>query len=214
MSLDEITLYREQQKRKHQEHMAKIKLQEKIIAMLKDKSKTPPNIIQNFARKYVLQETINILTDVPGLFKKRIPIYEINFFEQEIQNVMNQIEIDSQKENFNKIIKDLTKDVKDEDVKKAIIESLNISDTLLVHNNIKEIIYWIQVDLRVYGPYPEMPLYIENVDTMIYFTKEQQNLLKHIWDKIDPSTNNGHNGLRYKQMLDCSKSLVELYNIT
>lgn len=214
-NLNQMALYKEEQKKKHQAHIKKLDLQKKIIDLLKDKSNNPPNVIQNFARKYVLRETLNDLQkqNIPGLYIKRFPISEFNFFDHAIQD---QIEANIKKERddtYNKIISEATADISDEVIKKAIIESLNINGDILeneAYNSVKETIYWIQIDLQIYGTHPELPYYVEETGNTVYFTASQQKELKNIWNNINQSTSRG---IRYKQMLDCSKSLVELYSI-
>jgi len=210
---NQMALYKEEQKKKHQAHLKNINLQKRIISLLKDNSNNPPNIIQHFARKYVLRTTINDLHGVPGLYTKRFPISEFNSFDHTTQE---QIEASLNKEkqdNYNRIVSEVTEGVNDEAVKKALIESLSMNGGILDNNNnnpIKDTMFWIQIDLQIYGPHPELPFFLEEANMTIYFTKLQQKELKYIWDNINPNISRG---IRYKQMLDCSRSLVELYNL-
>ena|SRR5437868_5589668 len=213
MNSDQLSIYKEERKRKYEEHIRKTNLQKKIISLMKDKSNNPANVIQKFARNYVLRKTVNDIHDVPSLYRKRIPISEFNFFDHTIQEQIETSIDKEKKDNYDRIVKELTEGVTDETMKKAIIDSLDINGDILdncEYNPINETIYWVQVDLRIYGPHSELPCYIEDVDMTLYFTKKQQKHLKHIWNCIDPSVSRG---LRYQQMLDCSKSLVELYNM-
>ncbi len=79
------------------------------------------------------------------------------------------------------------------------------------HDQIYEILFTIGIDLRIYGDNPDMSCYVPELDQTMYFTLEQQTKIKNVWSRINPSTDAG---IKYQQILDCSKAMAEYYKKT
>jgi hypothetical protein len=203
--MDPLSEYREKQRLRHEKETRKIYIENKYKDLIiLDKITRSIYRIKYFIKKYVFRETINHIYDIPGLFRKRLAIRKINLYDHMMQEA---IEIEKMNK-FTEAIEELTAGIVEEEeyMRETIIESYKFINEATDKD---DILYWIQIDLNIYGPYPEIPFYIDKYQHTLYFTKEQQNTLKLLWDQIDPTS---VNGLRYQQMLDSTKALVELYN--
>lgn len=67
----------------------------------------------------------------------------------------------------------------------------------------------LALDLRIFGKFPDMEYYIDELNKSIKFNNEQQSIIIKEWEKVDPDT---EKGMRLHQILDCSKALCDFYN--
>jgi hypothetical protein len=163
--IDQISLYRRQQKFKKY-------LYDKYKDLIEfDSTKRSASRIVNAVSKHILHSPINdsILPSVPGLFRIRLPVTELNMLPLEIQ-------------------KDIPKHI----------------------SNAYPIRYWIALDLRIYGPCPEMGIYITDIDQMFYLSREQIDKISRVWAKINPESTAG---IRFQQMVDSSRTLAAIYKL-
>lgn len=68
--------------------------------------------------------------------------------------------------------------------------------------SINEESFFVCIDIRVYGPEPYLPIYVNGNE--YYLNNDQINKVKKIWNMVNPYTNNG---LKYSQNLEYQKSL-------
>lgn len=181
----QLSLYREEQRLRYEKKLREKYLYDKYKKLIElDPIKRAASIIVNAVRKRLLHTPINsdILETIPGKFRLRLHMTELNTFP-----------LDVQKNIFNNAIKD-------SDIPQIIIESLKESYKPL---------YWIVIDLRTYGPYPELEIYTP--DQILYLTEDQISKVKEVWNRVNPESSNG---IRFQQMLDSSKSLSILYDLS
>lgn len=150
------------------------------------------NIINRSFKKYLLKDVVNIdVSLIPGIYRKRFKLNNSNL-EQPIK----------------KIIKNNSYE---DDLNKAILASLNISDTEInsmdmgiILNNSQDIEinkaimesfnistksdedFWVCIDLRIYGPNPYQPLYFNNKE--YYFNYRQVDSIVNNWNKVNSET--------------------------
>jgi hypothetical protein len=210
---DQLSAYRELQKKKHQQVTHKQQIFDKYKNFLEfDLKKRSAFRIQNYAKRYFFKKTRNTLSDVPGLYRFRIKVTEFNLCSHDIQR---SIIVDIEQNNRNKkqkLITDLDLDMTDDEIRNIVLENIDLNEQNTLSDScdlLRHDLYYVLIDLRIYGPFPDAPLYLPDDDQTIYFTEEQQNKIRSVWQNINPETNNG---LRFQQMLDSSKALVELYN--
>jgi hypothetical protein len=70
------------------------------------------------------------------------------------------------------------------------------------------ILYTIAIDLRIYGHNPTISFEVKEYGHVIYFSEKQIEKIKETWCRINPDT---YSGLRFSQMISCSKALCEYY---
>ena len=182
---DHLSLYREEQRKKYQRYMRSKYLSEKYSNILElDKIKRSSARIVNFAKKYVLLKPLNDydLPSIPGIFRYRIHLTELNICPLDIQEEL------------------FANYTESGDVKHTIIKSMQ--------HMFNEICIWV-IDLRVYGPNPTMTIDSQELDMCFHLSENQINKIRHIWNTIDPDT---RNGIRYRQMIDNSVSLSLIYS--
>lgn len=152
--------------------------------------------IQSFVKRYVFKTTYINNEKIPGIFRKRMPITELNLLDSETQKLIDETSpIDMfNDDDMNADIRDILK----ESLKDSIKKTTNYP-----------IIGYVMVDMRLYGNIPELQFYIQELNQQCTFTHDQQSYLKHLWNKINPET---IDGLRFNQMIDASKELVLLFN--
>lgn len=187
--IDQILLYREEQKLKYEKKIREKYLHDKYQKLIElDPIKRSASRIVNAIRKHLLHTPINkdALATILGIFRLRLHMTELNTFPLEIQ-----------KDIFDNATRGY-----DTNTSGVILESLKESYGSL---------YWIVIDLRIYGPCPEMGVYILEFDQMLYLSEDQINKIKNIWNYINPEIDNG---IRFQQLLDSSKSLCILYNLS
>lgn len=189
---DQLNLYREEQKRKYeQQARQKIRseyLRNKYSKLLElNPIKRSVSRIIYAVKKHILPTPINeeTLNSIPGRFRLRLQITELNSFEPELQK---------------EIFRNATHNY-DNNMSQMIIQSLKDSYAPL---------FWIVIDLRVYGPHPEMAINLPGCDHTLFLSGDQINKVVNMWNKINPDLSNG---VRFQQMLDCSKALSEIYNL-
>jgi hypothetical protein len=186
-NIDQLVLYKEIQKSKYEKHLREKYLHEKIKKFAESSpTERAANVINKAIRKHLLPIPINAdaLPSIPGHFRQRLQMTEINTFPLEIQ-----------KEIFNNATQG-----NDANTSKAIIDSLKESYAPL---------YCVVIDLRIYGLCPEMG--ISESDQMLYLTEDQINKTKNAWDRVNPDT---PNGIRFQQLLDSSRTLATLYGLS
>lgn len=187
--LDQISSYREEQKLKYEKKKREEYIRDKYQQFAEyDPIKRAARIITNAMKKHLLPTPINLdtLATIPGQFRFKLQVTELNTYPLEIQ-----------KDIFNNITKGY-----DHTTSKTLLQSLKESYVSL---------YWIVIDLRIYGPCPEISIYLTELDQMLYLTEDQINKIKSIWINLDPET---VNGIRFQQMLDSSKTLAVLYKLS
>lgn len=95
----------------------------------------------------------------------------------------------------------------DEDLNMAILESLketqnkpikNIQNKKPKDENIESFYYWVCLDLRVYGPDPSLPVYVENKE--LYLNLEQIENIKKNWRKVESDDTNFMQDLTYYKL--------------
>lgn len=94
------------------------------------------------------------------------------------------------------------------DVQNDIIKDSDPITEMIIRESYKELC-WVVIDLRLYGACPEMGIYVPEIDLMLYLNHDQINRVKYIWSKVNPDS---ANGIRFDQMLACSKALNTIYN--
>lgn len=173
--------------------------------------------ITRYAKKYFLKPVINIDPNIiPGIFRKRLcfnddnkikPFPNLKYnnninisnlsFNDKFEKGRQLREYKYLKKN-NDILNESICDDEffDEDINKAIIESLKKYDDSDNNTNNNKNNYWICIDLRVYGPEPTKPIYID--DTKYYLNNSQIDQINKLWNKINPSTSRG---IRFHQDL-------------
>ena len=151
--------------------------------------------IQHFAKKYVFRNTLNHISDLPGLFRQRINMTNLN--------MMSQNEREAIEETRNIMISSMVEDVDDPDMREALIMSIPPEEY--------QTIGCIMVDLRIYGPFFDLNSIVLVSGASFTFTSEQRKLITDNWDAVNPDTSRG---IRYGQMIECSKELVKVYNKT
>lgn len=187
--VNQLALYRLEQKRKYEQKIREKYLHDKYQMMIEfDPIKRSASRLVNAVRKHILIQPINteVLNTVPGRYRLRLGMTELNTFPLEIQN---------------EIFRSATQGC-DFNTSKAIIQSLKDSYSIL---------YYAVIDLRIYGPCPEMGISIMDGSQILYLNDDQINKIKVIWMKIDPETSNG---VKFNQMLDSAKSLSVLYSLS
>lgn len=94
-------------------------------------------------------------------------------------------------------------------VQRQVIRDLGVgpADADWIQDSYPEV-GWVLLDLRVYGPCPEMGVYVEGLGQEVFPSDRQIKRIRDVWAKIDPESNNG---IRFRQMLDSSRALGEIY---
>lgn len=67
----------------------------------------------------------------------------------------------------------------------------------------KRQMFYYNIDLRVYGPEPDIPIIFE--DQVYSLTKQQERTVRKLWLRVDPDRNNG---VKYVQDTEYIKSLA------
>lgn len=187
-NIDQFALYKAEQRQKYEKIQRQKYLHDKYKNLLEfDPTKRSASRIVNAVKRYILHDPINIdqQNTIPGLFRLRLLMSELNKFPLDIQrDILNNISQGHDTVTTN-----------------SLIQSFKDSTAL----------YWIVIDLRIYGPYPEIPIQLDNSDKVLYLSDEQINKVKSTWDKINP---NSISGIRFQQMLDSSKTLSTLYHLS
>ncbi|AYV76363.1 MAG: hypothetical protein Terrestrivirus5_185 [Terrestrivirus sp.] len=215
--LNQMDLYREEQRKKYERNTRKQYLIDKYSNLLiLDSFNRSLHRIKYFTKKYVLRDVANKNSykenKIPGLFTLRLQMTEFNLYTTDLQkSILDDINKGNET-NRKQLIDEVTAGITEDVLKQAIIESLGLNN---INNDITEKcplieskLFTVMIDLRIYGKIPDMPIFVLETDQTLYLTEEQKKYIAKIWNKIDPETTNG---MRYQQMIDCSKSLVELY---
>lgn len=116
-------------------------------------------------------------------------------------------------------IKKLTADYLSDDVIESRFPKLNdepeedemlqlaISESLKQHKIISQddmISFYVVIDLRIYGPDPYQPIFIDN--EAYYLNKDQIKIVQNIWNKINPDTISGsvyHTSIAEQKSIAC-----------
>ena len=179
---NEIDLYRAEQKIKYEKKMLMKRIFDKYSVLLElNREKLAACRIVRFIKKFYFKE--NIKDDkVPGIYKIRMNMTELNSFPLEIQ-----------KDNYKDYL------TTDQVMNKIIIDTISESF---------KFVCVVVLDLRLYGLYPEMEIFIPGKGLVLYLSESQILKIKQTWNKIDPETSTG---IRFNQMIGASKSLATLY---
>ena len=77
-----------------------------------------------------------------------------------------------------------------------------------INKDTDTVLYSLGIDLRVYGLYPDMEIYVDQNEHTLYLTDEQKDKISIRWINVNPDTNSG---VRFRQILDATKVMTELY---
>jgi len=188
--------------------------------------------IQKFIRNKLLKNVVNqdSIIFTPGIFRYRVKLTDLNLNKSPIKKILdnnyyematgvtfsglvNDIEVDS-------AIRASLKDY-DQDYEKQLSEAINQSisnhvddefdyeeiqlNKILIEsfkNKINDDHFYICLDLRIHGPTPEEPIYVEGIP--YYLNNEQKMDIIKAWNKVNPDTSSG---IIFQQKLNYIKSL-------
>lgn len=187
--INQVAEYRAKQKLAYDKKIREEYLIDKLKKLLEfNPIKRSASRIVNAVKRHILHTPINeeVLNTIPGIFRLRLFMTELNTFPLNVQ-----------RESFRTVMKE-----QDPAIVDILLQSLKESYQYL---------FWVVIDLRIYGPNPEMEIYLSEYNQMLYLSDDQINKVKNIWNKVNPDI---VNGIRFQQMLESSKSLVSLYNLS
>lgn len=155
--------------------------------------------IQAFAKKYVLYEPVNIAKDevekIPGLYRFRTKVYDTTN-EYIIEDTYKSYEDEAKKTiSDNTILEIRLKELSEEKNKLLIVSKINIKKIPIVLN------------IELFGIDPFAPIMIGDD---VYFLSGSER--KRIFELYDIFVQSESSRERYKQMLQWSKVLCEMYN--
>lgn len=197
------------------EYREKVEIPNFIKKCEEDKKIRSIITIQRAIRKNLFFDVINIINHIPHLFRWRVKLNKLNNLNKlnhhdnynnynnnsdELEHILKKslkVYNEEYDDKINKLLYDSLDDFEKEEqnLEIAILESLKSSN-----NNNKDIGYCL--DLRIFGPDPHRPIFINNKE--YYLNKEQIDEINKIWFKINPSTSQG---IRFAQDLEYYKAL-------
>lgn len=157
--------------------------------------------LTNFVKKYVLFNVCNFseseINEISGIYRFRCHVYEYD--EIELSEINQSYEIQ----------KDAIDTETDQQLKQILQLSLEDEKTKQIKNlskSKKTIKLPVMIDLRVYGPNPDIPICIG--DKIFYFDDKTKTNIERSFNLINP---NSLSGDRFCQMLNVSKILRDHY---
>ncbi|CAH6421148.1 Hypothetical protein KVN_LOCUS159 [uncultured virus] len=173
-----------------------------------DKKNRAAIIIYRFFKKYFFHQVLNLtieeLNGIPGLFRLRIKLTEQNLSNP---NLITK-KIDQKLMTNNKTKPSLEEKIISEIMEKSLGEYLfenaieDENDILTSITFEESISFWVCIDLRIYGPNPNLEIYM--LDTPYYLTKFQMEKIKNTWFKIN---GNSSDSIKYLQNFEFNKAL-------
>ncbi len=188
-------------KAKHAAFIKKIHLPtlRDYIKNKKNKDNSAETTIYYGIKNMYFPEPINISSDelefIPGIYRMRLKVGETNLIKPVIESVNKAT--DYANSDIQNIINQSRREY-EEKYQKELNNALKISI-----NNDTNNTFNICIDLRIYGPDPQQPVYI--ADVPYYFSLEQINKIKKAWVFVNPST---ALGIRTKTKLDFYQSMA------
>lgn len=192
--MDQLASYRAEQRLKYEKKQRMEQINNKYKDLLEfDPIKRSASRIVNCAKRYFKNRkpiNENSLDIIPGIFRIRFPVTELNTLSNDIQ-----------KDLFNSLTNE-----QDHLMKEALIQSFK---------NTYPVLYWVVLDLREYGTKfshskdENVPIYLPELDIELYLMPDQIQKVIDVWNQLNPDF---PAGIRFQQMVEASKSLSFIYN--
>lgn len=175
-------------------------LKEKYSKLLElDLIKRSAARICNFARRYVIYNVKNLknedIKEIPSQYR-----YRIKILNEETSDMVESV----YKESLIKL-----RNITDDDIISTVLYDIQREreNMLKTFYNMESYYVPLMIDLRIYGQTPNIKILYNNQFYTI--PKDEQNKIKEMYNKVNEDT---PRGIRFKQMLDTSRTLCKAYN--